>query len=132
MEGDRQEGRRDSSSMKVAGPSAFISLGDGDFHARLASARGVSLVLFTAPHCAACRAWKHLLPDALAGIADSLFAVDVSVATGLARYYGIFHLPALHLYRHGLFHAEVQCALHADTLRQTVAQLLREPAREEP
>ncbi|OYY55642.1 MAG: hypothetical protein B7Y53_03500 [Halothiobacillus sp. 28-55-5] len=69
-----------------------------------------------------------MLPGALAGIADSLYVVDVSVATGLARYYGIFHLPALHLYRDGAFHAEVQCALHADTLRQTVAQLLQHPA----
>lgn len=118
--------------MAEAGLSAFICLGDGDFHARLAATHGVSLVLFTAPHCAACRAWKRLLPGALADIADSLYAVDVSVATGLARYYGIFHLPALHLYRDGAFHAEVQCALHADTLRQTVAQLLQQPAQEEP
>lgn len=111
---------------------AFAPLGEGDFHARLAAAPGVAVVLFSAPHCGACRAWKRLLPGALAGIADALFEVDVSEATGVARYYDIFHLPTIYLYRDGRFHAEVQCAAKMETVRETVSRLLRGTAQDEP
>ena len=90
------------------------------------------MVLFTAAHCGACRAWKRLLPEALAGIADALYDVDVGEATGVARDYDIFHLPAIYLYRDGRFHAELQCAADAATVRQTALRLLGEAARDEP
>lgn len=109
-----------------------MRLGEGDFHARLAATHGVAAVLFSAPHCGACRAWKRLLPDALAGIADALYEVDVSEATGVARYFGIFHLPAIYLYRDGRFHAELQCEAIPDAARDTAARLLAEAAHEEP
>ncbi len=113
-------------------PAAFVRLGEGDFHARLAAVPGVAVVLFSAPRCGACHAWKRLLPQALPGIADALFEVDVSEATGVARYYDIFHLPTIYLYRDGRFHAEVQCAAKTETVRETVSRLLRGTAREEP
>ena len=111
---------------------AFAPLGEGDFHAHLAAEPGVAVVLFGTPHCGACRAWKRLLPEALAGIADALFEVDVSEATGVARYYDIFHLPTIYLYRDGRFHAEVQCAAKTETVRETVSRLLRGTAQDEP
>ncbi len=109
-----------------------MHLGEGDFHARLGAAPGVAVVLFSAPHCGACRAWKRLLPQALLGIADALFEVDVSEATGVARYYDIFHLPAIYLYREGRFHAEVQCAATVDAIRDAARGLLLAAAHEEP
>ncbi len=92
----------------------------------------MALVLFTAPHCGACRAWKRLLPQALGGIADALFEVDVGEATGVARYYDIFHLPTLYLYRDGRFHAELQCAATTAAIRETACGLLLAAARAEP
>jgi len=90
------------------------------------------VVLFSAPHCGSCRAWKRLLPEALAGVADALFEVDVSEATGVARSYGIFHLPTVYLYRDGRFHAELQCEARREVIRETARQLLAAPPQDEP
>ena len=90
------------------------------------------MVLFSAPHCGACRAWKQLLPQALAGLATVFHEVDVSEATGVARYFGIFHLPTVYLYREGQFHAELQCEARPDAIRHKARQLLAASAQEEP
>lgn len=110
----------------------FEHVREGDFHARLARQPGVAVVLFSTPHCGSCRAWKRLLPEALAGLAENLFEVDVSEATGVARYFGIFHLPTIYLYRDGHFHAELQCEARPEAIRETALQLLAKPAEEEP
>lgn len=122
---------RDSSSAAAALP-AFSRLAEGAYHRRLAAAPGVAVVLFSAPHCGACRAWKRLLPEALAGLADALFEVDVAEATGVARGYDIFHLPTVYLYRDGRFHAELQCPARPEAIRQAALGLLAAPAQEEP
>ncbi|MHB1186737.1 thioredoxin family protein [Thiobacillus sp.] len=127
-----QEESRDSSSPDAAALSAFSRLAEGAFHARLAAAPGIAVVLFSAPHCGSCRAWKRLLPEALAGVADALFEVDVAEATGVARYFGIFHLPTVYLYRDGRFHAELQCEARQEVIRETARQLLAAPAQDEP
>jgi len=90
------------------------------------------VVLFSAPHCGACRAWKRLLPDALSGLTRALFEVDVSEATGMARCFGIFHLPTVYLYRDGRFHADLQCEARQEAIRQAVQSLLAAPAQDEP
>lgn len=127
-----QEESRDSSSMDAAHPTAFTRLHEGAFHARLATTRGVSVVLFSSPHCGACRAWKLLLPDALSGLIDAFYEVDVSEATGVARYFDIFHLPTVYLYREGRFHAELQCEARRDALRKATLSLLAAPPQDEP
>ena len=58
--------------------------------------------------------------------------MDVSEATGVARYFDIFHLPTVYLYRDGQFHAELQCEARPDIIRQTTHQLLNTPAQDEP
>jgi thioredoxin 1 len=132
MEGSQQKEKRDSTSPAAPAPGGFVRLAEGVFHARLAATPGVVAILFTAPHCGACRVWKRLLPEALAGVADVLFEVDVGEATGVARYYGIFHLPTVYLYRDGRFHAELQCEARAGVVRETAMRVLAEVAREEP
>jgi len=89
-------------------------------------------VLFSAPHCGSCRTWKRLLPEALSGSTQALFEVDVSEATGVARYFDIFHLPTVYLYRDGQFHAELQCEARLDAIRQAVQSLLAAPPQDEP
>lgn len=89
-------------------------------------------MLFSGPRCGACHAWRRLLPTALADVAESFCEVDVSEATGVARYYGIFHLPTIHLYRDGHFHAELQCAAQPYAVREAARRLLAAPAQEEP
>lgn len=109
-----------------------MQLTEGDFHRRLAATPGVATVLFTAPHCGACRAWQRILPDALAGIAGHLYEVDIAEATGVARGYDIFHLPTIYLYRDGCFHAELQCEARRDAIRAAALALLAKAAQEEP
>lgn len=114
------------------GTANFERLHEGDFHARIARQPGVAAVLFSAPQCGTCRAWKRLLPEALAGLAENLFEVDVAEATGVARYFGIFHLPTIYLYRDGHFHAALQCEARPATMRETAQRLLDTAAQEEP
>lgn len=109
-----------------------MPLAEGDFHRRVAATPGVTAVLFGAPHCSACMAWKHLLANALAGIADALYEVNVAEATGVARGYDIFHLPTIYLYRDGRFHAELQCAAQRETIRRAALGLLDAAPQEEP
>ncbi len=123
---------RDSSRPAGCALAAFVRLGEGDYHSRLAATHGVSVVLFSSPHCGTCRVWKRLLPLALDGVADRFFEVDVSEATGIARYYSLFHLPAIYLYQNGHFHAELECAASVPAIRQTTHARLAEAAREEP
>lgn len=123
---------RDSTSPDRFSPVAFSRLAEGEFHARLAATAGVAVVLFSAPACGACRGWKQLLPLALAGMVSALYEVDVSEATGMARYFGIFHLPTLYLYRDGQFHAELQCEARQEAIQQSVQRLLAAPAQDEP
>ena len=122
----------DSTSRDDRALPAFTRLAEGEFHNQLAAVSGIAVVLFTSPHCGACRAWKRLLPPALSGLADAWFEVDVAEATGVARYYGIFHLPTVYLYRDGQFHAELQCEARADSIRLAAQQLLIAPAQDEP
>ncbi|MHB1352868.1 MAG: thioredoxin family protein [Thiobacillus sp.] len=129
--GGRPEGKRDSTS----GPGAartFERLAEGEFHHRIARSPGTAVVLFTAPHCGACRRWRQLLPAALGGTVDALYEVDVSEATGVARYFELFHLPTIHLYRDGRFHAELQCPPQDALVRAAARALLDGPAQDEP
>lgn len=132
MEGDQQSGSEDSTSPAGVSLAHFTRLGEGAFHRHLAATHGVAVVLFTAPSCGSCRVWKRLLPLALDGIADALYEVDVSEATGVAREYGLFHLPTLFLYRDGRFHAELHCEARATAVRAATLALLAAPAQEEP
>ncbi|MDP2031571.1 MAG: thioredoxin family protein [Thiobacillus sp.] len=127
-----QKENRDSTSPDAVTPMAFSPLAEGVFHARLAATAGVAVVLFSAPACGACQGWKRLLPTALAGRVSALYEVDVSEATGVARYFGIFHLPTLYLYRDGQFHAELQCEARHEAIQQAMLSLLAAPAQNEP
>jgi thioredoxin-like negative regulator of GroEL len=127
-----QKENRDSTSLEALTPAGFSRLAEGEFHARLAASSGIAVVLFSAPHCGACRVWKRLLPDALSGLARTLFEVDVGEATGVARYFGIFHLPTVYLYRDGQFHAELQCEARRDDIRAAAHCLLAAAPQDEP
>ena len=110
----------------------FQSLGEGDYHARLAHALGDAVVLFTHVHCSTCRAWKRLLPEALSKTVQHFYEVDVALDTGVARYFDIFHLPTIYLYRDGQFHAELQTEASVEAIQRAISQLFNSAAQEEP
>lgn len=109
----------------------FANLTEFDFYPRLGQSAGASLVLFSGPHCGACRRAEAVLPQALAGVAH-LFRVDVEKSTALAREYEIFHLPAMLLFVDGHFHAPIESPLLPEKLRQAVMTALTLPAEEAP
>ena len=110
----------------------FVTLHEGDYHVRLAATRGTAVVLFSNAGCGACRVWKHLLPSALTGLITHFFEVDANAATGVVRYFGIFHLPTVYLYRDGHFHAELQTEAQVAAIQNAVRNLFAAPAQEEP
>jgi thioredoxin 1 len=111
----------------------FTPLDEFGFHHTLADTSGSALVIFTSIGCSSCRAWKQLLgafhlqhPDL------ALFEVDAGHAQALAREFGVFHLPALFLYRDGHFHCALQCEAQLDKLHAAIAAALLAPAKEAP
>jgi thioredoxin 1 len=106
-------------------------LDEFQYHQRLHQAGGVALVLFSSPGCGACRTAERRLPGVVPdGV--RLFKVDAQISPGLARAHDIFHLPALLLYRHGEFHARLDCEVSAAALAQAMDAALLAPAQEEP
>lgn len=121
-----------SLAKQISTSNVYAPLTEGDYHARIARAAGHAVVLFTHAHCASCRAWKRLLPEALSNNVQHFFEVDVALDTGAARYFGIFHLPTIYLYRNGQFHAGLQCVARVDAIQHAVHTLFDLPAQEEP
>lgn len=105
----------------------------GDLHHRLAATPGVSLVLFTAPACGACKRLKQVLaghPDLFAGI--HLFEVDAGRDMALTREFGVFHLPAMFLFRDGEYHGTLHSEAQPERLRAAIEAALARPAEEAP
>lgn len=112
---------------------AFTTLDEFGFHQQLAQTPGVALVMFTGQGCSSCRAWKQLLADYRAHHPDlTMFEVDAGHAQALAQEFGVFHLPALFLYRDGLYHGTLQCEARPEALRAAMAAMLAAPAQEAP
>jgi len=113
--------------------AGFPQLSDFDLHARLAECGGAALVFFTRAGCAACRHWATLLRQLRQARPEiAVFAVDVEQNMALAREFEIFHLPALHLFVDGEYHAEIQCEARLPALTATLDAALRAEAREAP
>ena len=112
--------------------ASFEPLSEGDYHPHLARTSGLAVVLFANAHCGSCRTWKRLIPEALSTDTAHFFEVDVALATGMARYFGIFHLPTIYLYRDGHFHAELQAEARPEAIQIAARGLLAAPAQEEP
>lgn len=111
----------------------FEPLGDNAFHSRIAAVAGIAIVMFTAPGCGACRRALGQLPRLAAEMdIQHLFLVDVESSTGLAREFEIFHLPALILFRDGLYHAKIDAELTSGSFSEAVAKALAAPAEEAP
>lgn len=111
---------------------AFTELTEFDFHQRLAGLSGTSIVLFSGPHCGACKRLETQLPKWLSGHADHFFKVDAQRSTALARAFEVFHLPALFVYVNGHYHAPLQAEAAPAPLIAALLKLLGEPAHEEP
>lgn len=111
---------------------SFQELCESDFHPRLAASPGVAVVMFTGPHCGACKRLEKLLPAWLGNQVDHLYKIDAQKSTGLARAYEVFHLPGLFVFVNGRYHAPLSAEAAPGPMLAALERLLREPAREEP
>ena len=110
----------------------FQELTEFDFHPRLAASSGVAVVMFSGPHCGACKRLEKRLPDWLEGWAKHLYKIDAQRSTALARAYEVFHLPSLFVFVDGRYHAPLQAEAAPAPMRAALEHLLMQPAHEEP
>lgn len=112
---------------------AFTHLDEFGFHHRLAETSGVALVIFTGEGCNSCRAWKQMLVKFRSSHPElKLFEVDAGRAQALAREFGVFHLPALFLYRDGHYHCPLQTEARPEALGTAIQKALAAPPQEAP
>ncbi len=108
-------------------------LDEGAFYATLAATPGVSVVMFSAAACGACRAWRALLTHhAREPGGVHVFEVDCWASPGLAREYEVMHLPALFVFVDGRYHAPLQCEASTPVLATALAETVAAPAEEAP
>jgi thiol-disulfide isomerase/thioredoxin len=104
-----------------------------DFHHVLAETDGLSLIVFTSPGCGACRHLKHTLEKQADDFsAINLFEVDAQQEMALTREFEVFHLPALFLYRNGLYHAPIHAEPTPSSLLSAIEEALAADPREAP
>ncbi|UCH53977.1 MAG: thioredoxin [Pseudomonadota bacterium] len=114
--------------------STFPILDQFNFHHTLESTRGVVIVFFAREGCGSCRHWRGVLADYRVQRAHALqiFEVDAVRDSALIREFGVYHLPALYLYRDGHFHAELRAEAHPAKLHAAIETQLIAPAEEAP
>lgn len=104
-----------------------------DFHHKLEATSGVSLVIFTAPGCGACKAARAALLGLTKIRPDiGLFEVDAQSDTALVREFDIFHLPSLFLYRDGEYHSPLHAEPLPESLDRAIDRQLAMPAEDAP
>jgi thioredoxin 1 len=110
----------------------WLRLHEGDFHRLIEKLPGRTLLLFSQPGCAACRRAEARLPEWLVGAVQQYVKVDAQEQAALTREFEVFHLPALHLFVDGRYHAPVLCELAAAAVQAALGQAVAGPAVEAP
>ena len=109
------------------------ALTEFDLHHRLAEVAGAAVVCFTAAGCGSCRQMKRALADLGRARPDlALFEVDAQHEGCLTREFGVFHLPALFLFRDGEYHRPVEAEPLPGPLAAAIDAALAQPPLEAP
>ena len=111
---------------------SFAELTEFDFHPRLAASPGVALVMFSGPHCGACKRLEKHLPEWLGSRVGHLYKIDAQRSTALARAYEVFHLPSLFVFVNGHYHGPLHAEAAPAPMAAALENLLAEAAHEEP
>ena len=113
--------------------AALPTLDQFNFHSTLERLPGVTLVLFTARACGACRRMRQVLADyLLRGTELRVYTVDAGRDLALTREFEVFHLPAMFVYVDGRFHCQLQAPASVTGLEQALGEALTAPAQEAP
>ncbi|MFC1750310.1 thioredoxin family protein [Pseudomonadota bacterium] len=113
--------------------SAVRALEQFEFHHTLESSTGTAIVFFSSQECSSCRYWEELLGKYVATHDNSdVFKVDAGQDQALVEEFGVFHLPALYLYKDGEYHSPIQCEAKLSEIEKAIKQSLEQPAQESP
>ena len=113
--------------------SDLPALTEFDLHHRLAEVAGAAVVCFTAAGCGSCRQMKRALADLGRARPDlALFEVDAQHEGGLTREFGVYHLPALFLFRDGEYHRPLEAEPLPGPLATAIDAALAQPPLEAP
>ncbi len=111
----------------------FVALDQFNFHQKISETENIAIAMFEKQGCSSCHHWKKLLYDYKNDHSNTdLFIVDAESEAALAQEFDIFHLPALFLYKAGVFHSELQCEGKQSCLKQTITERLNAPPNEAP
>lgn len=111
----------------------YDQLDQFNFHHVIAESVGVSLVFFTKSGCKSCALWRRQLQLLLKKRLDvRVYEVDAERDLGLAREFETFHLPALHVFKGGQYHGELQTEARIETILTTLDAVLQSPPQEMP
>lgn len=108
-----------------------VILNEGTADRFLLDAQGITLVVFHAPGCANCRAARQRLPEFNLPV-RRLAWVDAADNAGLTQRYEVFHLPAMHVVRDGVYFGEISARLEAADIGRHVALALQSYPAELP
>lgn len=111
---------------------AWRTVHEAEFHRVLARLPDRTLVLFGQAGCSACRRAEAVIPPALVESVQHFVKIDAAEQAALAREFEVFHLPALHLFIDGRYHAPLSCELTTAGLRDAVSAAAAAPAVEAP
>ena len=113
--------------------SRLPQLDQFEFHHRLTHTPGLAIIIFTSRGCASCKAWRQLLADyRRQHLETHVFEVDAERDLALTREFGVFHLPALFLYRNGHYHCALQSEARMEPLEKAIDRAMAGPAHEPP
>jgi thioredoxin 1 len=113
--------------------SRIIRLDQFSFHHTLEETAGVAVVIITGPDCGSCRMMRQALQSLLdEGARLVVYEVDAESDMGIAREFGVFHLPGLFVFRDGVYHAPLDVEPLSARVLSALDAVLEAPAREAP
>lgn len=113
--------------------SAVRALEQFEFHHTLESTQGISIVFFSSQECSSCKYWEEVLNQYIETHGNTdVYKIDAGQDQALVEEFGVFHLPALFLYKEGEYHCPIQCAANLGGLEKVIEQALQQPAQESP
>jgi thioredoxin 1 len=113
--------------------TGFRPLEQFEFHHTLDVTPGMSVVMFSARACGACRSFKAMLERYQAQHPTlHLFLVDAERDGALVREFDVFHLPALFLFVDGRYHRPLHCEARPEAFAAALDEARAAPALEAP
>lgn len=112
---------------------AIIRLSQSSFHPVIEQSQGLVLVVITGPQCRRCHALKQLLSTVDCGLPGlKVYEVCAEEDAAIAQEFEVMHLPAVFLFRDGVFHHHLYFEIHPDKLCLALHQALAAAAEALP